>query len=84
MMSIMTNIPKGVGICDTGVYIELPCNECGGSGYVSNGHPIDPSSQEVECEHCNDDGSVFVADPHCHALGDAMLDYPNAKSVRPL
>jgi DnaJ-class molecular chaperone len=62
--------------------IVSKCDECDG-GLVSDRHPIDPSSQEIDCSECGGAGY------HAHhesfdSKVDAWADYPKAMDIIPL
>jgi hypothetical protein len=61
----------------TGVDVTFRCKECGGTGYVSSGHPNDPSSTDILCQAECDDGEVTHFD-ELTTLEEAMENYPDA------
>ena len=59
--------------------ITLKCGECDGEGTVCIGHPIDPSSREVDCYSCNGSGKSEPFGEAYDCLDEAKADYPNAE-----
>ena len=59
--------------------ITLKCGECDGEGAVGFGHPIDPSSKEVDCYSCDGSGKSEPFGEVYDCLEDAKADYPDAE-----